>query len=49
MKITASDIKHNLLPLDLPFKASDTTGLGIELDEEALESYDYKHVYVGES
>jgi len=49
MKITASDIKHNMLPLDPPFKASNTTALGIELDEEALERYAYKYVYVGES
>jgi D-galactarolactone cycloisomerase len=27
---------------------SDAPGLGIELDEEALERYAYKHVYVGE-
>jgi hypothetical protein len=32
MKITAIDYKHYLLPLELPFKASDMPGLGVELE-----------------
>ncbi|CAH1231065.1 hypothetical protein PAECIP111891_06792 [Paenibacillus allorhizoplanae] len=32
MKITAIDYKLYLLPIDPPFKASDTPGLGVKLE-----------------